>query len=81
MEAEEIITGFKKESLRSLDYLLEMETIIYHFIDLLIKTPEWQKKTLRFCTKTTFMQFRETHYKMEEFFCLWVKEKFKNAEL
>ena len=81
MEAKEIITGFKKESLNFNENLLGMETAIYGLINLLLKTPEWQKKDLRFCIKTTFMEFRQVHYQMEEFFCLWVKEKFKNAEL
>ena len=82
MEAKDfILNGFKKDSLKMLERLFELEQIYYYLINLLYKTPEWQKKDLRFCIKTTFMEFRETHYLMEEFFCLWVKEKFKNAEL
>ena len=75
MERQNIIMGFKKESLVGLKHLRGMEESLCSLIDLLKNTPDWQKDDLRGCLKSLFMAFRENQYDLERFFCLWVNEK------
>jgi hypothetical protein len=79
MTEKDILLGFKKDSLRGLQHLREMEESLYCLIALLKNTPDWQKKDLKSCLKQLFMENRETQYDLETFFCLWVKEKFKRT--
>lgn len=75
MERQNIIIGFKKESLVGLKHLRDMEESFYGLIGLLQNTPDWQKADLKACLKSLFMAFRENQYDLERFFCLWVNEK------